>query len=87
MGEILRASEYVDSNTLGLYGFGSSKDDGVRLLLLQDLLRDGLVRSLFLLVDTQGSNMEHGTAKMHAFLIQLYDTSLVSDGCAANDAT
>jgi FAD/FMN-containing dehydrogenase len=49
------------------------------------LISSSLSRPVYLLVEAQGSNIEHDTAKMNAFLTHLHTTSIITNGYLAQN--
>lgn len=92
LGEILSAMELMDYNTLKLVQQYSFRGDDSGSRLLQDMLQSDPPSSqpeqfqpLYLLVETQGSNDEHDTLKMDAFLSRLYESDTIYNGFLAQD--
>ena len=97
LGETLSAVELMDSNTLQLvkeHGF-SIEDNASRLL--QSMLKpeDASVQgaelstkpsSLFVLVESQGSDIEADTNKMDSFITRLFDSGVIPNGSIAQDS-
>mmetsp|Transcript_545 Transcript_545/g.1254 ORF Transcript_545/g.1254 Transcript_545/m.1254 type:complete len:335 (+) Transcript_545:230-1234(+) len=94
LGEIMSAMELMDLNTLRFvqeHGGGDVDDGGSPLL--RDMLRSvppaeesrTSPPQLFLLVETQGSNLDHDGSKMDSFLTRLYDGDLIRDGFLSRD--
>ncbi|KAL9181662.1 hypothetical protein ACHAXT_012005 [Thalassiosira profunda] len=86
LGEIISAFELMDGNTLSLVKQHGLGGDGCASHLLRDMLQSDASRPLCLLVETQGSNLEHDAAKMDAFLTQLFDKETISNGFVAQDS-
>ena len=93
LGEILSAMELMDYNTLHLVRkHGLVGSDGASRLLQDMLLSDSsgrdseLSRPLYLLVEAQGSNSDHDSAKMDAFLTHLFDSDTIHNGFLAQDS-
>jgi FAD/FMN-containing dehydrogenase len=90
LGEILSALELMDYNTLSLVHKHGGGGGGSRLLhdMLQQSseeasLLSSSLRPVYLLVETQGSNIEHDTTKMNAFVTHLHTTSIITNGYLA----
>ena len=96
LGETLSAVELMDSNTLQLvkeHGF-SIEDSASRLL--QSMLKPEDISvqgtelstkpsSLFVLVESQGSDIEADTNKMDSFITRLFDSGVIQNGSVAQD--
>ena len=97
LGETLSAVELMDSNTLQLvqeHGF-SIEDSASRLL--QSMLKpedtsaqteaelSTTSSSLFVLVESQGSDIEADTSKMDSFITRLFDSGVIQNGSVAQD--
>jgi FAD/FMN-containing dehydrogenase len=93
LGEILSALELMDYNTLNLVHKHGGSGGGSRLLhdMLQQssevasLLSSSPSRPVYLLVEAQGSNIEHDTDKMNTFLTHLHTTSIITNGYLAQN--
>ena len=98
LGETLSAVELMDSNTLQLvqeHGF-SIEDSASRLL--QSMLKPEETSvqsktelpttpsSLFVLVESQGSDIEADTNKMDSFITRLFDSDVILNGSVAQDS-
>jgi len=92
LGEILSAIELMDWNTLQLvktHGINTSDDSNGGSGLLGEILSAetyGKSNPLYLLVETQGSNLEHDNSKMDAFLTRLFESSTIDNGFLSQDS-
>jgi FAD/FMN-containing dehydrogenase len=82
LGEILAAFEFMDDQVMKIVTERHGKDI---MIPLQRTLRDDSVYPYGILIETQGSDEGHDTAKMEQFLETVMEQGVVVDGILAQD--